>query len=55
LAAAVDGDGLRDGDRSKATGIECIDLASGCRFRNGSGKGFARRRASAWIGVVADA
>jgi hypothetical protein len=38
-AAAVEGDRLGNSDRSEAAGIECIDLASGGRLRNGSREG----------------
>ncbi len=48
-------DCLGNSDHSEAARVECIDLASGGRLRNGSREGFARCGAAAWIGVVADA
>jgi hypothetical protein len=50
---AVEGDRLGDCDESEAAGIKAIDDASIGRFRDGSTKGLAGRRAAAVVGVIA--
>jgi hypothetical protein len=50
---AVDGDRFR-GHRAEPAGIQAVDLAIDGRLGDRARKGLARRRAAAWIGVIAD-
>lgn len=53
-ALGFDGDGLGDGYAAKSSGVQDVDLAAGCRFRNGAGKRFTWGGARTRIRVVAN-
>ena len=45
---------LGDGHRPETAGVEDVDFPASCGLRDRAGEGFARRRATAGIGIVAD-
>src|SRR5262245_8589534 len=52
---AIEGDRFRNRHRAEATRIERVDLTKGSGLGDGASERLTRRRATAWIGVVADA
>src|SRR2546428_897259 len=53
-AAAVNGDCLGDGDRTKAARVEDVDFAGCSGLRNRTRKCLAGCGTAAWIGIIAD-